>query len=123
MGDLVATVSAQWKGDQAFAKISGGARLGNARSLMRLKALSEPLVPYEFGALVGSAAVEQYDGNGDLFADGLLAYDTAYAVYVHEIERYKHPTGQAKFLSEPLETDDRDLLAIMAAEVRRALTG
>lgn len=30
-----------------------------------------------------------------------VGYTTEYAIYVHEILRYRHPTGKAKFLEDP----------------------
>lgn len=120
---MAGSVFVEWKGGDAFARISSGASRGNARALEQLRAQSEPLVPVEFGTLVGSAAVEQREGGGDAFADGTVSYDTPYAVFVHEIERNKHATGQAHFLSDPLETEQAQLIALQAAEVRRAISG
>lgn len=45
--------------------------------------------------------------------DGVVGYTANYAVYVHENLQVRHPTGQAKFLEQPLREHRGDLMAII----------
>lgn len=78
---------------------------------------SRTLVPLEEGTL---------ERSGKVSVDGLKAavsYDTVYAVYQHERMDLRHVSGrQAKYLEQPLNTEGPTCSAIIAAEVRAALT-
>ena len=69
----------------------------NVQSLkIALKILdrAQTKVPVDTGFLKSTGRVKQ-------IKDGYqVVYDANYAIYVHEIENYKHKNGQAKFLEE-----------------------
>jgi hypothetical protein len=51
-----------------------------------------------------------------------VSYDTPYAVRQHEELSYRHDPGRtAKYLEGPLREEKDTILAIIAAQVRRAL--
>jgi hypothetical protein len=52
----------------------------------------------------------------------MVSYDTPYAVRQHEEMDYRHAPGrQAKYLEGPLNAERAQVLALVAAEMRRAL--
>lgn len=65
-----------------------------------LLAESREEVPVETGATWLSG----YVAPGGRFTNTIsveVGYTTDYAIYVHEILHYRHPTGKAKFLEDP----------------------
>jgi len=63
--------------------------------------------------------------SGKVSVDGLKAavsYNTKYAVRQHEELTWRHARGQAKYLEQPLNTEAATCSAIIAAEVKAALT-
>jgi hypothetical protein len=77
--------------------------------------VSAELVPVETGRLVGSGAVHV---DGDTAA---LTYDGPYARYQHERLDLHHEHGQAKFLEQPVTTEQDTALAIVARRLKEAL--
>ncbi|MFD3835307.1 hypothetical protein ACFWWC_03495 [Streptomyces sp. NPDC058642] len=76
------------------------------------------VVPLDESALQrsGTASVDE----GDLTA--MVSYDTPYAVRQHEEMDYRHAPGRmAKYLEGPLNAERAVVLALVAAELRRAL--
>ncbi|WP_216588592.1 minor capsid protein [Streptomyces brasiliscabiei] len=64
----------------------------------------------------GTASVDE----GDLTA--MVSYDTPYAVPQHERLDYRHAPGrEAKYLENSLNSERAQVLALVAAELRRAL--
>lgn len=56
--------------------------------------------------------------------EGVVSFDTPYAVIQHENLDYRHAPGRtAKYLERPFDEHRQTLLAIVATSVRRALRG
>lgn len=55
---------------------------------------------------------------GDLFAKTSVGYTAPHAVPVHERLDVHHPQGQAKFLEQPLRTEQRKMAAIIRSRLR-----
>ncbi|HEX2955691.1 MAG TPA: HK97 gp10 family phage protein [Chitinispirillaceae bacterium] len=78
---------------------------------------SQNIVPYDTGELKASG--EMYEtGSGGSYKI-LIEYDADYAIYVHEILRYHHPHGQAKYLEKPFtkHTAKSRLNSVMKSKV------
>lgn len=98
-----------------------GAQRARRRALIKalehLLGASRQLVPHEEGHLERSGRVT-------VLVEGLLGavvYDQPYAVVQHERLDYQHDPGrQAKYLEQPMDTERPVMLALMAAEMRRA---
>lgn len=103
-------------------KITKAERAGAVRGLTlaaeHLLEVSRQLVPIEEGTLERSG-VASVDA-GKLRA--AVAYDTPYAVRQHEELDWRHDEGrQAKYLEDPMSTEQRAMRDIIAAEIRRSL--
>ena len=89
------------------------ARKGIWSALDHLAAKSKEQVPLDKGPLKASCAVSVADDG----SQGVVSYDTPYAVKQHETLYYKHSDGRkAKYLEDPvndtgIQTEMRDLLA------------
>lgn len=86
-----------------------------AAGMEHIHQVSAPLVPVETGRLVGSGTVHV---DGDTAS---LTYDGPYARYQHERMDLRHEHGQAKFLEQPVATEERTALQIVAERIRRGL--
>ena len=89
--------------------------IGAGKAMEHIRGVSAPLVPYESGHLVGTADVQVV---GD---EASLTYDGPYARRQHEELTWRHETGQAKYLEQPMRTEKDTALAIVAKEIRDAL--
>src|SRR5690606_3225644 len=79
---------------------------------------AQDLVPLDEGGLqnTGTASVDE----GSLTA--MVSFDTPYAVRQHEELDWRHAPGrQAKYLEQPLNAERSTVLALVAAQLRRAL--
>ncbi|MGH3323260.1 MAG: hypothetical protein ACRDOV_02375 [Streptomyces sp.] len=105
-----------WNGRIVTAAEESAAGRGVGKAAEHLLGVSRQLVPLEEGTLERSGAAS---------ADGLAAavsYDTVYAVRQHEELTWRHDPGrQAKYLESPADTERPVMLALIAAELRRAL--
>lgn len=80
-------------------------------ALEHIGEVSAQQTPILEGTLVRSQSIR------DVSEDtGSIGYYTPYAVYVHEILRYRHPHGNAKFLEIPLLSES-EIAVKMAAQV------
>lgn len=59
---------------------------------------SQAQVPVDTGALRASGSMTESGGKNLTIT---IAYEAEYALYVHEILRYNHPHGNAKYLENP----------------------
>ncbi|WP_129307997.1 hypothetical protein [Streptomyces sp. L2] len=79
---------------------------------------SQEVVPLDEGPL-------QNSGTTSVDASSLtaaIAYDTPYAVRQHENLEYRHAPGRtAKYLETPLNASRAEVLALVAAQMRRSL--
>lgn len=95
-----------------------GAAKGLALAAEHLLGVSRQQVPHEEGTLERSG-VAHVDG-ADLAA--IVYYDTPYAVRQHEELTWQHDEGRkAKYLEDPMTTERPTMLALVRAEIRRAL--
>jgi hypothetical protein len=91
---------------------------------------SQPLVPFETGALRASGAVDdavidgavvsggvRYGGSGS----GFERNPQEYAIPVHEDLSKHHPIGQAKFLSQAVFEETQGMAERLAEAIRLAL--
>lgn len=116
-------------------QIIEGAAAGLFKGGAMVIAESQVLVPVEFGILKRSAIVEAPVEEGDRVTvtigygygtetdpDGETA--AGYAIYVHEIARYKHaPPTMYKFLEIPARAFEPELGAVVADEIQRRTRG
>lgn len=117
---MAITVNSKWQGDQVARRAQQAAVRGANRAAERLRALAVAETPLRDGPLRGSAFVTpaSMDGNNILAEVG---FDTVYAARQHEETDWVHKDGKAHFLSDPTRENAKELAAIMAAEVRRAI--
>jgi hypothetical protein len=80
--------------------------------------VSRERVPIEEATLERSGVVSVDESS----MTAAVSYDTPYAVRQHEELSYRHDPGRtAKYLEGPLREEKDTILAIIAAQVRRAL--
>jgi hypothetical protein len=80
--------------------------------------VSRERVPIEEATLERSGVVSVDESS----MTAAVSYDTPYAVRQHEELSYSHDPGRtAKYLERPLREEKDTILAIIAAQVRRAL--
>ena len=83
---------------------------------------SQPLVPVDTAALVGSGNFE-VEQVGDT-VQGSVGYNTPYALKVHEDRTMNHPNGgQAKYLTDPFEQRKDKYTEKIQQDAQRALGG
>lgn len=82
-----------------------------------LEDASNANVPDLTGALQASSKVSVDRGE----PAASVSYDTPYAARVHEDMTARHDDGTSKFLETALTSNRRELLNIMAGELRRGL--
>lgn len=117
---MAITVKASWKGNLLTQKVQTAARRGVNRAAERLRGLAVAETPLRDGPLRGSAFVTPASGDAnDILAE--VGFDTVYAARQHEETGWVHKDGKAHFLSDPTRENAKELGAIMAAEVRRAI--
>lgn len=102
-----------------FPKARNGALYEFANDVVMAKSL--PLVPVEYGVLKGSAKVDQpvETAYGATIALGYGGAAEAYAWIVHEDPDAKHPTGQWKYLEQPLKESSAIFLSFVGASIQR----
>ncbi|MDT0567918.1 hypothetical protein RM704_10620 [Streptomyces sp. DSM 3412] len=102
--------------------VRGELRQAAARGLFlgaeHVLGVSNDRVPLDEAALQrsGTASVDESD------LTAMVSYDTPYAVPQHERMDYRHAPGrEAKYLENSLNAEREQVLALVAAELRRAL--
>lgn len=91
---------------------------GLQKAAEHLLQVSREQVPIEEGTLERSG-VPSVDED-ELAA--AVSYDTVYAVRQHEDLTLKHDDGRkAKYLEDPMQSEQQTMLDIVAAEIRRSL--
>lgn len=105
-------------GPQRTAEVKEGAARGLFLAAEHVLALSTERVPLDEGPLQnsGTASVDE----GALKA--AISYETPYAVRQHEDMTYRHAPGRtSKYLESALNESEHDILALVAAQIRRTL--
>lgn len=110
----------RWQGGRLWG--SRGRRAaseGLRRALEHTLQVSRTQVPLEEGTLERSGRVD-VDG-----LEGSISYDTPYAVIQHEALDFHHPVPgrKAKYLEDPMNSEQRKMLNLMAVSLRRWLRG
>jgi hypothetical protein len=107
-----------WNGEQVKKRQREGRNKGLRLAAEHLLAESQRLVPIEEATLERSGVASVDNAKGQ----AAVSYDTVYAVRQHEELTWRHDPGrQAKYLEQPMHTERATMLAILAAEERRAL--
>lgn len=114
-------VRSKWQGQLLASRVRQAAVRGANRAAERLRALSVAEAPLRDGVLRGSAFVQPAEDHGAI-VQAAVGFDTVYAARQHEETGWQHTDGKAKYLEDPARESASELAAIMAAEVRRALS-
>lgn len=111
--------SLKWEGDRIGRRVATAGARGINQALEFLRARSVPLAPLDQGPLRESASIVPAvgSGNGNV-TEGMLVFDTPYAVVQHERMDYQHDQGQAKYLSEPAAEYDGVMKGMIAKAIR-----
>lgn len=108
----------EWNGDEVEAALSAATMDGLELAAEHLLQVSSALAPHEEGDLERS-------GDTDKDEDELqvsVFYDRPYAVRQHEALTYRHDEGrQAKYLEQPMHTEKKTMLAIIATAAAEPL--
>jgi hypothetical protein len=95
-----------------------GALKGLEKATEHLLQVSRELVPHEEGTLERSGAASVDEAN----LQAAVSYDGPYAVRQHEELTWRHDEGrQAKYLEEPMISEQATMRELIAAEIRRSL--
>ena len=111
-------VSTVWLGGIVSAMIEGNADQAVNHGAELLRGDSQPLAPIDTGVLRGTAQVTPASG-GDHTA--YVSYDTPYAARQHEELGWRHDEGQAKYLEEPLVSNEAKYAQAIASRLGRGL--
>ena len=109
-----------WNGDEIAAAMSAASMDGLELAAEHLLQVSSQLAPLEEGDLARSGAVST-DPTRHTAA---VSYDRPYAIRQHEEMTWRHDAGkQAKYLEEPMVTEQDTMLALLAGPLIDTLGG
>lgn len=117
---MAAEIEIIWNGVAATAKVRAAAVRGLLLSAEFLLSEANKLVPLDEATLQnsGRAAVDEEA------MEGIVSYDTPYAVVQHERLDFVHRNGrQAKYLEQPWRENGPKFLQIIATQIKRTLGG
>lgn len=107
-----------WDGGKVEQKLDKAALQGLWLAALHLLAEAQRIVPIEEATLERSGVASK---DAAKFACA-VSFDTVYAVRQHEELLWRHDPGrQAKYLEAPMHTQRDLMLAIIAAQIRRAM--
>lgn len=109
-----------WQGGRLWgSRGRRAASRGLREALEHTLQVSRTQVPLEEGTLERSGRVD-IDG-----LEGSISYDTPYAVIQHEALDFHHPVPgrKAKYLEDPMNSEQRKMLELMRVSLRRWLRG
>jgi hypothetical protein len=112
----MSSVSARFNAGKAIAAGRAGAEKGLGMAMEHLLGESRKQVPIEEGTLerTGTAVTSGLEG--------AVYYDTVYARRQHEELTWRHDPGRkSKYLEDPAIAEADTMLALVGAQVRRAL--
>jgi hypothetical protein len=107
-----------WNGPAVERELKRAAARGVFLAAEHVLGESQALVPLDESPLMqsGTASVDEPS------LTGMVSYDTPYAVRQHENLTYRHAPGRtAKYLERPLNASRAEVLALIAAQLRRAM--
>lgn len=108
----------RFNGAPAAAQMRAGAVRGLLLAAEHVLGESQAVVPLDESPLMqsGTASVDPPS------LTAMVSYDTEYAVVQHERLDYRHAPGRtAKYLERPLNASRAEVLALIAAQMRRAM--
>jgi len=104
-----------WHGDNVRKKINTAAHRGLVKGLEFIKQESVKVVPKDTGLLEKSANIAF---NNDM--QGVVFYDTPYAIRQHEELNFRHAEGRiAKYLELPFQQNQMKALQIIQREIKK----
>lgn len=115
-------VTVKWHGDKAKANVRKGAADGLLKAAEYVLEASRPLVPVADGE--PNAGMLRDSGTASVDEGALRAavsYGPWFAVRQHEAMDWRHTTGQAKYLEQPLNSGKDEVFQIIGREVKREL--
>lgn len=105
---------------RAMAAVRRAAAHGLELGMEHILAEAKKITPLDEGTLERSGRA-RVDATR---LQGIVSFSTPYAVRQHEELTYQHAPGrQAKFLEVPFNRDREVVVALIGAEIRRALSG
>ncbi|MGW1267532.1 hypothetical protein [Streptomyces sp. NPDC002491] len=107
-----------WHGPAVAQQLREGAARGLLLAAEHVLQQSQEVVPLDESPLMqsGTASVDAAS------LTAAVSYDTPYAVVQHERLDYRHAPGRtAKYLERPLNASRTEVLALIAAQMRRAM--
>ena len=117
---IVVEVNGSWKADGLDVVLRNA--LENALSAIAedLCVASQAEVPVDTGALKESVTVEKIeDDSGQIVY--FVSYGKEYAVEQHENLNFFHSHGKAKFLEDPFQKQQHDMISHLQASVGNAM--
>lgn len=108
----------RWHGPAIERQLRQGAARGLLLAAEHVLQQSQEVVPLDESPLMqsGTASVDEPS------LTAAVSYDTPYAVVQHERLDYRHAPGRtAKYLERPLNASRAEVLALIAAQMRRAM--
>lgn len=113
---MAQSASFKWEGRTWLRSTKRAAAKGLELGLEHVLAEARKIIPLDEGTLERSGRV-QVD---PLTLEGIVSFDTVYAVRQHEELTWKHAPGrQAKYLEQPMARERERVLEIVAATIRR----
>lgn len=110
----------EWNGDEILAKLRGASMEGLELAAEHLLQVSGDLAPHEEGDLQRSGEVSKDEAQQAV----AVSYDRPYAVRQHEDLTLRHDEGRrAKYLEEPMGTEQETMLALIARAAGEPLEG
>ncbi|GHA19417.1 hypothetical protein ACFOOM_10185 [Streptomyces echinoruber] len=110
----------RWNGDAVMRGTRTGAVRGLRLGAEHVLTESRKIVPIEEATLERSGVATVDESS----LTAAVSYDTPYAVRQHEELTYRHDAGRsAKYLERPLTQEAPTVAAIIAAQLRRSLSG
>lgn len=108
-----------WHGERVSLAADEAAARGLKKAAEHILQASRAVVPLEEGTLERSGVASVDESS----LTAAVSYDTVYAARQHEELTWKHAEGRtAKYLEGPLNAERDTALALVAAEIRRALS-
>lgn len=108
----------EWAGDSVKAILKQASMAGLELAAEHLLQVSSSKAPLEEGDLARSGEVTKDEASAQV----AVVYDRPYAVRQHEEMNWRHDAGkQAKYLEEPMHTEQDTMLALIAGAVTDGL--
>jgi hypothetical protein len=118
---IVVEVDGAWNNEGLGSAVRATLENGLLEIAEELKVVSQAEVPVDTGALQESAFVEKVaNWEGNLVF--VVGYAKKYAVEQHETLFYHHDQGKAKYLEDPFNAMQADVLGRLASEVTATLS-